>query len=86
MSEEKDTTKQPSHHAFHVKNIEGENIEDDKAYFNRIGTAFSHKDGKGLDVLLDSMPIDGRVTLRTPKERLEDTPRRKPRSQGRGRS
>lgn len=60
-------TKKPSHIAFHVR--EG---EDGKAYFNRIGSAFAHKDGEGYNVLLDATPVDGRVTLRTPKDSAED--------------
>jgi len=62
-SEEK-PTKRPSFIAYHVR--EG---EDQKAYFNRIGAAFAHKDGQGHDILLDSTPVDGRVTIRTPQER-----------------
>ncbi len=57
----------PSHHAFSVR--EG---SDGKSYFNRVGSAFVHKDGKGFNVNLDSVPVDGRVVLRTPKDRLKD--------------
>lgn len=55
---------QPSHIAYHVR--EGT----DKPYFNRIGSAFEHRDGKGFNILLDSVPVDGKVTLRTNEERL----------------
>jgi hypothetical protein len=58
----------PSFEAFHVKNG-----PDDKSYFNRIGTAFPHKDGEGHTLSLDAVPVDGRIVLRTPKERLEQT-------------
>lgn len=61
------TSNGPSHIAFSVR--EG---EEGKAYFNRIGSAFPHKDGQGFNVMLDATPVDGRVTLRTPKERLDD--------------
>ncbi len=71
-------TKKPSHIAFHVRSG-----EDGKAYFNRIGSAFAHKDGEGYNVLLDATPVDGKVTLRTPKERTEDMKNGK-RSQNRG--
>lgn len=60
-------SKRPSHIAFHVRGG-----EDAKAYFNRIGSAFPHKDGEGYNILLDAVPTDGKVTLRTPQERLED--------------
>jgi len=58
--------KQPSHIAYQVR--EG---QDDKSYFNKVGAAFEHKDGEGFNVILDSMPVDGRITLRTPKERID---------------
>jgi len=61
---EEQAPKRPSFIAYHVR--EG---EDQKAYFNRIGAAFAHKDGQGHDILLDSTPVDGRVTIRTPQER-----------------
>ena len=64
----------PSHVAYQVNKG-----EDGKAYFNRVGSAFEHRDGQGYNVVLDSVPVDGRVTLRTPQERLqamrEDTER-----------
>lgn len=57
----------PSHIAYHVREV-GE----DKSYFNRVGSAFEHKDGEGYNVILDALPVDGKLTLRTPKERLND--------------
>ncbi|MEQ8306897.1 MAG: hypothetical protein RIA09_10070 [Hoeflea sp.] len=62
---EKETVR-PSHIAYHVR----QNGED-KAYFNRVGSAFPHKDGEGFNIFLDAMPVDGRVTLRTAQERLQ---------------
>ncbi len=64
---DQDAPKRPSHIAYTVR----EN-EDGKAFFNRVGSAFAHKDGKGHDVVLDATPVNGRITLRTPKERLDD--------------
>ncbi|GJL98745.1 MAG: hypothetical protein DHS20C07_04250 [Methyloligella sp.] len=66
-NERQPKSKGPSHIAFQVQ--EG---EEGKSYFNRIGSAFPHKDGEGYNVVLNSTPVDGRVTLRTPKERLDD--------------
>lgn len=66
MSDDTRKSKQPSHHAFQVKEV------DDKSYFNRVGVAFEHKDRKGFNIQLDSMPVNGRITLRTPKERLDE--------------
>lgn len=59
--------KQPSFHAFQV-----DNGQDGNAYFNKIGAAFEHKDGQGHTVDLKSIPVDGRVVLRTPQERLQE--------------
>lgn len=73
MSEPQDRPKQPSHHAFQVKTIE------DQTYFNRVGSAFEHKDNKGFNIYLDSVPMDGKITLRTPKERLADEQDKRPR-------
>ena len=58
--------KRPSFDAFHVKDG-----PDDKSYFNKIGAAFAHKDGEGHTITLDAVPVDGRIVLRSPKERLE---------------
>lgn len=65
---EKDASRRPSFIAYQVR--EG---DDRKAFFNRVGAVFPHKDGKGHDVLLDALPVNGRVTLRTPQERLQDS-------------
>lgn len=62
-----DTDKRPSHIAYQVR--EG---EDKKAYFNRIGAAWTHKDGEGFSIQLDSLPVDGRVTVRSVKDRLQE--------------
>lgn len=75
---ERGTPKRPSHLAYQVN--EG---QDGKSYFNKVGAAFEHKDGQGFNVVLDSLPVDGRLTLRTPQERVEET--RKGSSQGRQR-
>ena len=58
--------RRPSHIAYSVR--EG---KEGKAFFNRVGSAFQHKDGNGFDVALDATPVNGRITLRTPKERLD---------------
>lgn len=69
MSEEKapqnDEPSKPSHIAYQVR--EG---SEGKSFFNRVGSAFVHGDGKGFNLILDSVPTDGRVTLRTPQERM----------------
>lgn len=38
--------------------------DEGKSYWNRVGVSFAHRDGRGSDLILESTPIDGRVTLR----------------------
>jgi len=59
--------KGPSHIAYHVREGEGQ-----KAYFNRIGAVWQHKDGQGFNMQLDTVPIDGRVIVRSVQERLQE--------------
>jgi hypothetical protein len=37
--------------------------------WTEIGVAFQHKDGKGLDILFEVVPLSGRITLRIPTEK-----------------
>ncbi len=52
----------PTHYAYQVKDV------DQKSYWTRIGAVFTHKDGKGFNILLDSLPLDGKVTIRAASE------------------
>ncbi len=52
--------RKPTHVAFKVQ--EGAN---DKSFWNRIGVAWQHEDGKGFNIQLDVVPLDGAVTLRS---------------------
>lgn len=63
-----DAPKKPSHLAYQVS--EG---QDGKSYFNRVGSAFEHRDKEGFNVVLDATPVDGKITLRTLKERVQQT-------------
>lgn len=64
MSEDQ-KSKSPSHIAYQVRDgAEG------TSHFNRIGAAFPHSDGNGFNLKLDSLPVDGRITLRTTKDRI----------------
>lgn len=42
----------------------------EKSFWNKVGAAWQHKDGKGYTLQLEVVPINGRVVLRQP---LEDT-------------
>lgn len=39
-----------------------------KSYWNKIGASWTHKDGKGMTLQLETVPINGRIVLRTPME------------------
>ena len=43
----------------------------EESYWDRVGAAFAHKKGGGYDVILDSLPLNGRITLRVPSEKPE---------------
>jgi hypothetical protein len=56
----------PTHRAYTVKNFK-DGKGDDKSRWLEIGTVFTHSDGKGFDVILEAVPVDGRVVIRLPK-------------------
>jgi hypothetical protein len=58
-SSEAPASKSPSHVAYQVKDREG-----GKGFWTRIGAAWAHADGQGFNVQLESVPLDGRITLR----------------------
>jgi hypothetical protein len=54
---------QPAYRAYTVVKREG---QDD--FWLAIGAAFMHQDGDGYNIVLQALPIDGRVVLRLPKD------------------
>lgn len=65
-TETKKTGKSPSFIAYQVREREGQN-----GFWTRIGVAFAHKDGKGYNIQVEAVPLDGRITLRVPSEKKE---------------
>lgn len=61
--------RKPEFIAYQVKNVEGM----EKAIWNRIGAAWQHEAGEGLSVVLDALPLDGRITLIKPRDKDEET-------------
>jgi hypothetical protein len=57
----------PTHTAYTVRNYK--KGDDENAEWLKIGVAFMHKDGMGLDVVLDAVPVDGRIALRINKDK-----------------
>jgi hypothetical protein len=56
----------PTHTAYSVRDFKKQDGAADSSW-STIGVAFLHKDGKGLDVVLDALPVSGRIVLRIPK-------------------
>jgi hypothetical protein len=60
------SSKTPTHIAYQVRDRDGQ-----KGIFTRIGAAWPHKDGKGFNIQIESVPLDGRITLRVQSETKE---------------
>ena len=56
--------KKPTLIAYHVRDAKG-----GEGFWTRIGAAWAHEDDQGFTVQIDMVPLDGRITLRTPSER-----------------
>ena len=57
----------PAFRAYTVIKREG---KDD--YWLNLGVAFPHEDGEGYNLLLQALPFDGKIVLRTYKEDEEE--------------
>jgi hypothetical protein len=69
MTKETQTkTSKPAFIAYHVRDNKDEKGE---SFWTRIGVAFPHNDGKGFNLLIETVPLDGRITLRVPSEKTE---------------
>lgn len=62
---EKETvmSNQPKFHAYAVK----DRGTGKKSYFTRIGAAWPTKNGEGLNIMLEALPLGGTITLLPPK-------------------
>jgi hypothetical protein len=59
-------SKAPSHVAYQVRDRDG-----GKGFWTRIGAAWPHDDGKGFNIQVEAMPLDGRITLRVPSDKKD---------------
>lgn len=66
-----DDKQRPSYIAYQVRDGEDRDGKE-QSFFNRIGAAFEHNDHEGHTIELGALPVDGRVVLRAPKERLDE--------------
>jgi hypothetical protein len=60
------TSKAPTHIAYAVRDREGK-----KSFWTRIGLVWPHSDKSDYTVQLESLPLDGRITLRVASEKKE---------------
>lgn len=58
------SARKPSHVAYSVREREGK-----EAKWTEIGVVFSHRDGKGFDILCDVLPLSGRITIRAQEQK-----------------
>ena len=59
-------TQQSTYQAYTVVKREG---QDD--FWLNIGAAFMHQDGEGFNIVLQALPLNGKVVLRLPKTQDE---------------
>lgn len=60
---EKTEQRQPTHRAYSVIRREG---QDD--FWLNLGLVFAHKDGGGFNIMLQALPLDGRIVCREIKD------------------
>jgi hypothetical protein len=83
---DKDQPKLPTHRAFSVIRRDG---QDD--FWLNVGLVFPHKDGSGFNIMLQALPLDGKIVCRviadgdSAEEAAEAVPRRTTSNAGRGR-
>ena len=58
-----DVKHQPAFIVYAVTDKEGA----EKNFWVKLGAAFEHGDGQGLNIVLDALPVNGRLTLRKPE-------------------
>lgn len=67
MTNQNPNSKAPSHIAYSVKQKEGS----DKAVWIKVGAAWSHGDGEGLNLILNLLGQDVNLTIRPNKPKPE---------------
>ena len=69
MSNEASNSKRPTHTAYSVREYQKNGQKESD--WTRIGVAWAHRDGDGFDIILEALPINGRVALRKSKPKSE---------------
>jgi len=65
--------KAPGWIAYAVRDYKTADGKED-AVWRQIGAVWDHSDGKGFDIILDALPVNGRIVVREPKPRDEAAP------------
>lgn len=60
------TSNRPSHTVYVVEG------EGETAFWTRIGAAWAHEDGDGLNLQLSCLPLSGRLVVRKPRPKAEE--------------
>ena len=58
------TNNSPTHTVYTIREI-----GQDKSNWFEIGSLWPHKDGKGFNICLDAVPVDGRLVIREKGEK-----------------
>jgi len=79
---EKSEQRQPTHRAYSVIRREG---QDD--FWLNLGLVFPHKDGSGFNIMLQALPLDGKIVCREitaddQNSEQQPDPRNQPRGRG----
>lgn len=61
MADQNQKSKKPTYGAYHAPDTPNGK----KVFWTRIGVAWAHEDGKGFNITLDCVPVNGRMVLRT---------------------
>ncbi len=69
MSNDTTTGKRPTHTAYSVR--EYSKNGETKSAWSSISIAWAHKDGDGFDIILEALPVSGRVAIRKNKPKPE---------------
>ena len=67
--------KLPTHRVYTLIPRPTDEDKDAKFWLN-IGSVFAHGDGKGYQVILEALPLDGRLVLRELKEPEPEPPKK----------
>ena len=59
--------KAPDFIAWHVQQ------KGEKSYWNKVGASWKHKDGKGMTLQMEAIPLGGHIVLRQPSDQNQGT-------------